>query len=168
MASSRTISELKSSFIRSQIRILSERLEPEEGWEDYGPQSEDLSEKVVEEALQKCKRAFQYSQMGFTLGSMIWLCSEHDYKTTQSGRVFLTSSPSYCSPDREPVLGFSQSSYPWSRISGGRCRERDGFIKSYVVIDWASQIPWMLALILLSKENWEVASRMGGTRRGRR
>ncbi|KAN0079332.1 Kinetochore Sim4 complex subunit Fta4 [Elaphomyces granulatus] len=53
MASSRTISESKSSFIRSQIRILSERLEPEEGWEDYGPQSEDLSEKVVEEALQK-------------------------------------------------------------------------------------------------------------------
>jgi Kinetochore complex Fta4 of Sim4 subunit, or CENP-50 len=71
MTPSRTISELKSSFIRSQIRILSERLEPEEGWEDYGPQSEDLSEKVVEEALQKCKRAFQYSQMAFTLGSMI-------------------------------------------------------------------------------------------------
>ncbi|KAL2006401.1 hypothetical protein VTN00DRAFT_9069 [Thermoascus crustaceus] len=55
MESSRTVSELKSSFIRSQVRILSAILEPQEGWRDYAPESEedDLSDKAVEEALQK-------------------------------------------------------------------------------------------------------------------
>ncbi|KAL1969387.1 hypothetical protein VTN77DRAFT_9580 [Rasamsonia byssochlamydoides] len=54
MEASRTISELKSAFIRSQVRILTAALAPQEGWRDYAPESEeDLSEKVVEEALQK-------------------------------------------------------------------------------------------------------------------
>lgn len=56
MDTSRTISELKSSFIRTQVRILSAALEPQEGWRAYGVPSEegDLSDKAVEEALQKC------------------------------------------------------------------------------------------------------------------
>lgn len=55
MEASRTISELKSAFIRSQVQILTAALAPQEGWRDYAPESEeDLSEKVVEEAIQKC------------------------------------------------------------------------------------------------------------------
>jgi len=50
------ISELKLSFIRAQVRILSESLEPPENWRDYAGPSEDddLSDKVVEDALHKC------------------------------------------------------------------------------------------------------------------
>lgn len=56
MESARTISELKSSFVRRQVRILSERLEPHENWRVYAVRSEeeDLGEKVVEDVLQKC------------------------------------------------------------------------------------------------------------------
>jgi hypothetical protein len=55
MEGSRTISELKSSFIRNQVRILTAALTPQEGWRDYAPESQDdLSEKTIEEALQKC------------------------------------------------------------------------------------------------------------------
>jgi Kinetochore complex Fta4 of Sim4 subunit, or CENP-50 len=54
MESSRTILELKTSFIRNQVRILSNAIAPQEGWRDFAPETEDdLSEKVVEEALQK-------------------------------------------------------------------------------------------------------------------
>ncbi|KAH8698438.1 kinetochore complex Fta4 of Sim4 subunit, or CENP-50-domain-containing protein [Talaromyces proteolyticus] len=54
MENLRTISELKASFIRNQVRILSASLSPQEGWRDYAPETEDnLSEKVVEEALLK-------------------------------------------------------------------------------------------------------------------
>ena len=55
MDSSRTISEMKSSFIRTQVRILSESLEPPEDWRDYavGSEEDDLSDKVVEDVLQK-------------------------------------------------------------------------------------------------------------------
>ncbi|KAJ9254386.1 kinetochore Sim4 complex subunit Fta4 [Paecilomyces variotii] len=55
MDTSRTISELKSSFVRTQVRILSAALEPQEGWRAYGVPSDegDLSDKAVEEALQK-------------------------------------------------------------------------------------------------------------------
>ncbi|OKL64651.1 hypothetical protein UA08_00794 [Talaromyces atroroseus] len=54
MESSRTILELKTSFIRNQVRILSTAIAPQEGWRGFAPETEDdLSEKVVEEALQK-------------------------------------------------------------------------------------------------------------------
>lgn len=57
MESTRTISELKSSFIRAQVRILSEGLEPPEDWRNYAAETEedDLSDKVVGDVLQKCK-----------------------------------------------------------------------------------------------------------------
>ena len=57
MESTRTISELKSSFIRAQVRILSEGLEPAEDWRNYAAETEedDLSDKVVGDVLQKCK-----------------------------------------------------------------------------------------------------------------
>ena len=56
MDSTRTISELKSSFIRAQVRILSERLEAPEDWRSYATASEedDLSDKMVGDVLQKC------------------------------------------------------------------------------------------------------------------
>lgn len=55
MEKSRTISEIKTSFIRNQIRILSASIAPQEGWRDFAPDTEDdLSDKVVEEVVQKC------------------------------------------------------------------------------------------------------------------
>ncbi|CRG89700.1 hypothetical protein PISL3812_06739 [Talaromyces islandicus] len=54
MENLRTISELKTLFIRSQVRTLSASIAPQEGWRDYAPETEDnLSEKTVEEVLQK-------------------------------------------------------------------------------------------------------------------
>lgn len=56
MEPSKTISELKASFVRSQIRILSTFLAPSEGWREYGPPvEEDLGDKAVEDVLHKCK-----------------------------------------------------------------------------------------------------------------
>ncbi|OJJ49901.1 hypothetical protein ASPZODRAFT_139247 [Penicilliopsis zonata CBS 506.65] len=59
MESARTISELKSAFIRGQVRILSEGLEPPEGWRNYASESNegDLSDKAVDDALQKLNAA---------------------------------------------------------------------------------------------------------------
>lgn len=55
MENSGTILELKTAFIRNQVRILSTAITPQDGWRDFAPETEDdLSEKVVEEALQKC------------------------------------------------------------------------------------------------------------------
>ncbi|KAL2833099.1 kinetochore Sim4 complex subunit Fta4 [Aspergillus pseudoustus] len=55
MESSRSIPELKSSFIRSQIRILSEALEAPVDWRSYAAEltEEGLSDKVVGDVLQK-------------------------------------------------------------------------------------------------------------------
>jgi hypothetical protein len=53
----KTISEIKLSFIREQIRILTSPLRPNSDWRDYGPEVEDdLPEKVVEDVLQKRMR----------------------------------------------------------------------------------------------------------------
>lgn len=62
MESARTILELKSAFIRRQLRILSENIEPNENWRDYAVRSdeEDLSEKVVEDVLQKCMNLYSF------------------------------------------------------------------------------------------------------------
>ncbi|KAL2871762.1 kinetochore subunit FTA4 family protein [Aspergillus lucknowensis] len=61
MESSRSISELKSSFITTQVRILSESLEPPEDWRRYAtePAEEGLSDKVVGDALQKLNAALK-------------------------------------------------------------------------------------------------------------
>jgi len=55
MDPTRTVSELKASFIRTQVRILSESLEPAENWRAYAVETEadDLSDKVVEDVMQK-------------------------------------------------------------------------------------------------------------------
>lgn len=55
MDSTRTISELKSTFIWSQVRILSESLELPEDWRNYavGTEEGDLGEKVIEDVLHK-------------------------------------------------------------------------------------------------------------------
>ncbi|EEQ86964.1 uncharacterized protein BDCG_02084 [Blastomyces dermatitidis ER-3] len=54
MDSTKTITEIKSSFVRNQIRILSAALTPSEDWRDYGPVCEDdIPNKTVEDVLQK-------------------------------------------------------------------------------------------------------------------
>lgn len=55
MDSTRTISELKSAFIRAQVRILSESLELPEDWRNYAAEAEEgeLGEKVIEDVLHK-------------------------------------------------------------------------------------------------------------------
>ncbi|KAJ5618893.1 hypothetical protein N7510_002877 [Penicillium lagena] len=59
MDSTRTISELKSAFVWSQVRILSERLELPEDWRNYAVETDegDLSDKVVEDVLHKVNAA---------------------------------------------------------------------------------------------------------------
>ena len=55
MEGSRTISELKSIFVRNQVRLLTAKLAPQDGWRDYGRGVEgDLGDKVVDEVIQKC------------------------------------------------------------------------------------------------------------------
>ncbi|KAF7113685.1 hypothetical protein CNMCM5793_003041 [Aspergillus hiratsukae] len=61
MDASRTVFELKSAFIRAQVRILSESLEPPEDWRIYATESEEdeLSDKAVQDALQKLNGALK-------------------------------------------------------------------------------------------------------------
>jgi hypothetical protein len=61
MDASRTVFELKSAFIRAQVRILSESLEPPEDWRIYTTESEEdeLSDKAVQDALQKLNGALK-------------------------------------------------------------------------------------------------------------
>ncbi|KAL4809360.1 kinetochore Sim4 complex subunit Fta4 [Aspergillus unguis] len=61
MESSRSIAELKSSFIRTQVRILSETLEAPDDWRSYAaePAEDDLSDKVVGDVLQKLNTALK-------------------------------------------------------------------------------------------------------------
>ena len=55
MDSKRSIYELKSAFIRAQVRILSESLEPPEDWQRYAVETDEgeLSAKVIEDVLHK-------------------------------------------------------------------------------------------------------------------
>ncbi|WEW56680.1 hypothetical protein PRK78_002128 [Emydomyces testavorans] len=54
MDHSMTIAEIKLSFLRDQIRILSAALDPSEDWRDYGPEVEaDIPDKVIDSVLQK-------------------------------------------------------------------------------------------------------------------
>ncbi|PYH98558.1 kinetochore protein fta4 [Aspergillus ellipticus CBS 707.79] len=69
MESTLTIPELKSSFIRTQVRILSENLEPPEDWRNYAAETEedDLSDKVVGDVLQKLNAALkQHSRIVYS------------------------------------------------------------------------------------------------------
>lgn len=60
MENARTVTEIKLSFIRDQIRILSAALEPAPNWRDYGPDvEEEISDKTVEDVLQKCTDMLQ-------------------------------------------------------------------------------------------------------------
>lgn len=55
MDPTRTISELKSAFIWSQVRIFSESLDLPEDWRNYAAETTegDLSDKVIEDVLHK-------------------------------------------------------------------------------------------------------------------
>lgn len=55
MDPSRTITEIKLSFIRDQIRLLTAPLDPSPDWRDYAPRvEEDLDDKTVNDVLEKC------------------------------------------------------------------------------------------------------------------
>jgi hypothetical protein len=96
MENAQTIAEIKSSFIRNQVRALSAAILPQEGWRDYAPETEDdLSEKTVEEALQKCpRRATVIHDSNTDLRG-----SEFRSQTTQSCCVLDPSYPSYLTAD---------------------------------------------------------------------
>ncbi|PYI32350.1 putative kinetochore protein fta4 [Aspergillus indologenus CBS 114.80] len=69
MDSTRTISELKSSFIRAQVRILSESLQPPEDWRHYASEAteDELSDKVVGDALKKLNASLkQHSRIVYS------------------------------------------------------------------------------------------------------
>jgi hypothetical protein len=55
MESARTIVELKSAFIWTQVRIFSESLDIPEDWRNYATETEegDLNAKVIEDVLHK-------------------------------------------------------------------------------------------------------------------
>ncbi|CDM28676.1 hypothetical protein DTO013E5_892 [Penicillium roqueforti] len=59
MDSTRTVSELKSAFIWSQVRIFSESLDLPEDWRNYAAETTegDLSDKVIEDVLHKVNAA---------------------------------------------------------------------------------------------------------------
>ncbi|PLB43571.1 putative kinetochore protein fta4 [Aspergillus steynii IBT 23096] len=61
MDSTRTVPELKSSFLRTQVRILSESLEAPENWKQYAtdPENDELTDKVVGDVLQKLNAALK-------------------------------------------------------------------------------------------------------------
>lgn len=55
MASANTVIGLKESFLRNQVRLLSQDLQPSRNWRNRAPVPEqgDLSEKVVQDVLEK-------------------------------------------------------------------------------------------------------------------
>lgn len=86
MDASRTLLELKSTFIRAQVRILSENLEAPEDWRSYatGSEEDELSDKAVQDALQKRESIFyslsihsqfqlQLSRASHAAGPVTWL-----------------------------------------------------------------------------------------------
>ncbi|CAG8090373.1 unnamed protein product [Penicillium olsonii] len=58
MDSNRSIFELKSAFLRAQVRIFAESLDLPGDWRNYAPQTEEehLSDKVIEDVLHKAAK----------------------------------------------------------------------------------------------------------------
>lgn len=75
MDSGKTIFELKSAFIRTQVRILSESLDLPKDWRNYAPESDesDLTDRVIEDVVHKGWNANHNSDS--TLDSRI-ICAE--------------------------------------------------------------------------------------------
>lgn len=105
MESARNVSELKSSFIRAQVRILSEALQPQEDWRLYAPESEegDLSDKVVDDVLQKCKDS-TLDFLTLDRSATDLMCSERCRQATQSRGLLLTGHTSCCPTDCKSLL----------------------------------------------------------------
>ncbi|KAL2364903.1 hypothetical protein RJZ56_002165 [Blastomyces dermatitidis] len=73
MDSTKTITEIKSSFVRNQIRILSAALTPSEDWRDYGPVCEDdIPNKTVEDVLQKFFPSQAIHHVARQIESLYW------------------------------------------------------------------------------------------------
>ncbi|KAJ5633895.1 hypothetical protein N7528_001737 [Penicillium herquei] len=94
MDSTRTISELKSTFIWNQVRILSENLEPPEDWRNYavGTEEEALPEKVIEDVLHKANAAAkQHNRIVYSsqaihhvahqIASLYWTSVSHEVQS---------------------------------------------------------------------------------------
>ena len=64
MATADTVISLKESFLRTQVRLLSQRLQPSRNWRDRAPVPEqgELKEKVVQEVLHKRMHAFHTNE----------------------------------------------------------------------------------------------------------
>ncbi|KAI9923810.1 hypothetical protein ASPWEDRAFT_40391 [Aspergillus wentii DTO 134E9] len=97
MDSTRTIPELKSAFIRAQVRVLSESLQPADNWRDYAtqPSEEDLSDKVVEDVIQKLNTALkQHNRIVYSsqaihhvaqqIASLYWSSVHHETRSLGS------------------------------------------------------------------------------------
>lgn len=85
METARTIAEAKAAFLRNQVQILTAPISPQEGWRDYGPETEDdISDKVVEEVLQK---GMTRRQKGARRRSRSNANSERSTTTTQPGSL---------------------------------------------------------------------------------
>lgn len=76
MDSTQTISELKSAFIWSQVRIFSESLDLPKDWRNYAAETTegDLSDKVIEDVLHKGQNTNHNStrQLSIPLHSDAW------------------------------------------------------------------------------------------------
>lgn len=64
MATTDTVISLKESFLRTQVRLLSEPLQPSRNWRDRAPVPEqgELKVKVVQEVLYKRTACLVYRQ----------------------------------------------------------------------------------------------------------
>jgi hypothetical protein len=73
MESARTIFELKSAFIWTQVRIFSESLNLPEDWRNYAAETAegDLNDKVIEDVLHKGQttNCIAWASIPVTLGS---------------------------------------------------------------------------------------------------
>lgn len=106
MDSTRTISELKSAFIWSQVRILSENLQPPENWRDYAVELEEeaLPEKVIEDVLHKGENGLLHCNSCNLISvvqrdCLLTAVSQCGGKATQSRCLLLPGDPPCSPPD---------------------------------------------------------------------
>jgi hypothetical protein len=139
MESSRSIPELKSSFIRTQVRILSEALEVPEDWRSYAaePAEEALSDKVVGDVLQKCKRNnvsvlaapkdlmhMSYIDVRQLYSPCLALLtnplydSERGLETTQSHHLLVSGDPARGTTDSKSILVLREPGYAGDDLVG--------------------------------------------------
>ncbi|KAF7713596.1 Uncharacterized protein PECH_002535 [Penicillium ucsense] len=119
MDSSRTISETKSAFLRTQVRILSETLAPPDDWKNYALETEDgdLPEKVISDVLHKVNVATkQHHRVVYS--------SQAIHHVAQQIASLYWSSVNQETPSRTPFTEDVEKSADLSRHIYQRLRER--------------------------------------------